>query len=61
MKRLQLISFSLLVVASASFTSCTPTKADGEGASRGISSSQTGMTREDVYQWQDRTFRQLAY
>ncbi|MEC5127875.1 hypothetical protein VSU19_14005 [Verrucomicrobiales bacterium BCK34] len=61
MKRLQLLAFSLLVAASASFTSCTSINPDDEGASRGISASQTGMTREDVYEWQDRTFRQLAY
>ena len=61
MKRLQLLSFSLIAVASASLTSCVTNNPDEEGASRGISASQTGMTREDVYQWQDRTFRQLAY
>ncbi len=61
MKRLQLLAFSLLVAASASLTSCVTNKADEEGASRGISASETGMTREDIYQWQDRTFRQLAY
>lgn len=61
MKRLQLLSFILLAVASASFTSCETIDSGDDGGARGISASQTGMTRDDVYQWQDRTFRQLAY
>ena len=61
MKRLQLLSFCLIALVSATFTSCETTDQGGDGAARGISSSNTGMTREDVYQWQDRTFRQLAY
>ncbi|MDA7921144.1 hypothetical protein N9B73_05250 [Verrucomicrobiales bacterium] len=61
MKQLQLLSLSLLAVASFSLTSCVTNNPEDEGASQGISGSQTGMTREDVYNWQDRTFRQLAY
>ncbi|MDF1824190.1 MAG: hypothetical protein P1U68_06090 [Verrucomicrobiales bacterium] len=55
-----ILLFCLLGFSSA-FTSCTTTNTDEEGASRGISASQTGVTRESVYEWQDRTFRQLAY
>lgn len=50
-----------LIGLSSTFTSCTTTNIEGEGAAEGIKASQTGVTREAVYDWQDRTFRQLAY
>lgn len=49
-----------LLAVSPMFTSCQTTKND-EARSQGISGEGVGMTRDDVYNWQDRTFRQLAY
>lgn len=51
-----------LIGFSAAFTSCTPRNQDEDPAVQGIRASQTGsMTRENIYNWQDRTFRELAY
>jgi len=49
-----------LIAVSPIFTSCQTTKND-EARSEGISGEGVGMTRDDVYNWQDRAFRQLAY
>lgn len=60
---MKLIPSLLLIAALAApvlLTSCQTTKNDSE-ASGGISGQGMGYTREDVYQWQDRTLRQLAY
>ncbi|MEX2579624.1 MAG: hypothetical protein WD342_11255 [Verrucomicrobiales bacterium] len=55
-------AFSLVFVAIAfSFVGCTPRQAADEGAAEGIPASETGYTRDSIYEWQDRTFRQLAY
>ncbi len=61
MKNFRTILLFCLIGLSSTFTSCTTTKTDEEGAAQGIKASQTGVTRESVYDWQDRTFRQLAY
>lgn len=55
-----LVLFLCAVLVAPLFTSCQTTKNQDEEA-RGISADGVGMTREDVYNWQDRTFRQLAY
>lgn len=60
MNRISILLITLAAL-SASFTSCTTTDPDGEARSGGISASESGMTRESIYEWQDRTFRQLAY
>jgi hypothetical protein len=54
-------SFLLLLVACglSVFTSCTTTQDDA--APEGISSDTTGMSRDSIYKWQDRTLRELAY
>jgi predicted small secreted protein len=57
-KRILLLA---LIASSALFTSCQTTNRGEEGSAQGISSQGIGQTRESVYQWQDRTFRQLAY
>jgi hypothetical protein len=49
-----------LIAVSPIFTGCQTIKND-EARSEGISGEGVGMTRDDVYNWQDRTFRQLAY
>jgi hypothetical protein len=59
MKRLSFLLFLVLAAGSSLFTSCTTTAEDT--APGGISASQTGMNRESIYQWQDRTMRELAY
>jgi hypothetical protein len=53
--------FLILLVACGSsvFTSCTTTQEDS--APGGISSADTGMNRDSIYKWQDRTLRELAY
>lgn len=61
MTKSRFILLLCLLGFSSTFTSCTTTNTDQEGAAQGISASQTGVTRESVYEWQDRTFRQLAY
>jgi len=54
-----LLSLSLILVTSSCFVGCTPSEASGEGEVQGI--SDTGYNRDRIYEWQDRTFRQLAY
>jgi len=51
----------LLVAAGAPLVGCTTTQTDDSGRPEGIEASETGMTRESVYEWQDQTFRELAY
>lgn len=60
MKKFLVLALSLALVAPL-FTSCQTTRNQDEAETRGISGEGVGMTREDVYNWQDRTFRQLAY
>ena len=56
--------FSILILlfsgAALLQTSCTTPQGDAE-APQGISGEGLGFTRESVYQWQDKTFRELAY
>lgn len=59
MKRSSFFLFLVLAAGSSLFTSCTTTSEDT--APGGISASETGMNRESIYQWQDRTMRELAY
>lgn len=59
MKRFSFFLFLLLTAGSSLFTGCTTTSEDT--APGGISASETGMNRESVYHWQDRTMRELAY
>lgn len=59
MKRLAFSFFLLMAAGSGLFTSCTTTSDDT--APGGISASETGMNRESLFQWQDRTMRELAY
>ncbi len=59
MKSFSFFLFFLLVSGSALVTSCTTTSDDT--APGGISASETGMNRESIYNWQDRTMRELAY
>lgn len=55
-----LLTLVLILASSSVFVGCTPTQAtDEEGKIEGIST--TGYNRDRIYQWQDRTFRQLAY
>ncbi|GEM_PF-593081 len=61
MKSYQILLLALVGLSSA-LTSCTTKNQDEDPAVQGIRASQTGsMTRENIYSWQDRTFRQLAY
>ncbi len=59
MKRFSFYLFLFLAAGSSFFTSCTTTSEDT--APNGISASETGMNRESIATWQDRTMRQLAY
>ncbi len=59
MKSFSFFLFLLLATGSGLFTSCTTTSDDS--APGGISASETGMNRESIYNWQDRTMRELAY
>lgn len=59
MKCLTFSLFLLIAAGSGLFTSCTTTSDDS--APGGISASETGMNRESIFQWQDRTMRELAY
>ncbi|HQZ30057.1 MAG TPA: hypothetical protein PK648_18065 [Verrucomicrobiales bacterium] len=59
---MKICSFFLLLVVTCGlsvFTSCTTTQDDS--APGGISSDKTGMSRDSIYKWQDRTLRELAY
>ncbi|NNE91514.1 MAG: hypothetical protein HKN23_07695 [Verrucomicrobiales bacterium] len=49
-----------IVVSGFANVSCTTTDGDGAGRPGGIQGSG-GATRENLYEMQDRTFRQLAY
>ncbi|MDF2375123.1 MAG: hypothetical protein P1U81_02705 [Verrucomicrobiales bacterium] len=61
MKSYQILLLCLVGLSSA-LTSCTTKNQDADPAVQGISASQSGsMTRENIYNWQDRTFRELAY
>lgn len=53
--------FLFLLAAASLFLASCQTATPPEGASQGISSEGIGISRERVYEWQDRTFRQLAY
>lgn len=59
------LSVLLIVFVAVAFSSvgCAPARqaAAEEGAAEGIPASETGYTRDSIYEWQDRTFRQLAY
>ena len=56
-----LLTLAVVLASSSVFVGCTPSQAGGEeGQAQGIS-ADTGYTRDRIYQWQDRTFRQLAY
>ncbi|NLT69359.1 MAG: hypothetical protein GXX91_01530 [Verrucomicrobiaceae bacterium] len=59
MKSFSFFLFLLVSAGSGLFTSCTTTSDDT--APGGISASETGMNRESIYKWQDRTMRELAY
>jgi hypothetical protein len=59
MNRSAFFLFLVLAFGSVFCTSCETTSDDT--APGGISASQTGMSRESIYQWQDRTMRELAY
>jgi hypothetical protein len=59
MKRSSFFLFLVLAAGSSLFIGCTTTSEDT--APGGISASETGMNRESIYQWQDRTMRELAY
>lgn len=61
MKTSQILLIAL-VGLSASFTSCTTRNLDDDASVQGIQASDgVRKTREDLYRWQDRTFRELAY
>lgn len=59
MKRPSFYLFLLLAAGSGLFTSCATTSDDS--APNGISALDSGMSRDSIYQWQDRTMRELAY
>lgn len=59
MKRLSILLLCLFAFSPV-FTSCTTTNND-DARAEGISGQGVGMTRDDVYKWQDKTFRSLAY
>jgi hypothetical protein len=59
MKRLALLSLFALVISCFSI-GCESRKV-ADDAPNGIRGSETGYSRQSVYQLQDRTFRQLAY
>ena len=57
-----IILLAVLLGLSFSMISCTTVSESGdEGRAGGISGSDAGFNRQDVYDMQDRTFRQLAY
>ncbi len=55
-----LLSLFLILASSSVFVGCTPRQAGAEDQPQGIS-ADTGYDRDRIYDWQDRTFRQLAY
>lgn len=57
--KLSRILFAAVILSSISLTSCQTTKNDENPG--GISGQGLGHTREDVYDWQDRTMRNLGY
>ncbi|MAS93259.1 MAG: hypothetical protein CMO55_08690 [Verrucomicrobiales bacterium] len=57
--KLSRILFAAVVLTSLTLTSCQTTKNDDNAG--GISGQGLGQTRQDVYRWQDQTFRSLGY
>ncbi len=55
----RLLFLLAFLVSASSLTSCGTFSSDP--APGGISASETGMNRESISEWQDRTIRQLAY
>jgi len=53
------LTLAVILATSSCFVGCTPRQATEEERVQGI--SDTGYNRDRIYEWQDDTFRRLAY